>query len=345
VPARPSAQALGVLLVIVSACGFGSGALLVQPLYEQGIDPQVVLYWRFTTAALLAWAFVLLGRRGRASLRALPRRRIAVLALLGAIYVGNSFGFYASLLVVPITLSSIITYIYPALVAVMATRLVRRLEGRRAWLALGISLFGVALALGGVPAGDLPPVWGLALAVASPVIYAAWIVLQSRVAGDRPRRRGADVIDVPPADAQPPIQVPDPAPATAVMTTSTAAVFALLVLVTGGSISPADVPADAWPPLLAIGLVAGAIAMAAFYAGVRRIGGARAALVSTVEPVYTIVMAMLLFGERLTPIQFVGGALVIGAVILAETGRRQDREPREPREPRDSPTVAGAASR
>lgn len=360
VPARPSAQTLGVLLVVVSACGFGSGALFVQPLYDLGMDPQVVLYWRFATAALLAWAYVLMGPRARASLRALPRRRVAVLVVLGAMYVGNSFGFYASLLVVPITLSSIITYIYPALVAVLATRLVRRLEGRRAWLALGISLAGVGLALGGVPDGDLPPAWGLGLAVASPVIYAAWIVLQSRVAGDRPRRRDAAPIDVPPADAQPPVQVPDPAPATAVMTASTAAVFALLVLATGGSVSPLDVPAAAWPPLLAIGLVAGAVAMAAFYAGVRRIGGARAALVSTVEPVYTIVMAMLLFGERLAPIQVLGGSLVIGAVILAETGRRQEPDPREPRdplrattpadpdeprEPRDSPTVAGAEPR
>lgn len=336
---RPSAQTLGVLLVVVSACGFGSGALFVQPLYDRGMDPQVVLYWRFLTAALVAWGFVLVGRGGRASLLALPLRRVVVLALLGAMYVGNSFGFYASLQVVPITLSSIITYIYPALVAVMATRLVRRLEGRRAWLALGISLAGVALALGGVPAGELPPAWGLALAVASPVIYAAWIVIQSRVAGDRPVQRRAAVISLPPADAQPPIHVPDPLPATAVMTTATALVYALLVLVTGGSVSPADVPGGAWLPLLAIGLVAGAIAMAAFYAGVRRIGGARAALISTVEPVYTIFMAMLLFGERLTGVQIVGGALVIGAVILAETGRR------EPRGPREWPTVARAETR
>ncbi|CAN5643284.1 EamA family transporter [soil metagenome] len=335
VPARPSAQTLGVLLVVVSACGFGSGGLFVQPLYAQGMDPQVVLYWRFLTAALLAWVFVLAGRGGLASLRSLPRRMVAVLGLLWAIYVCNSFGFYASLQVVPISLSSIITYIYPALVAVMATRLVRRLEGRRAWLALGISLAGVALALGGVPEGALPPAWGLALAFASPIIYAIWIVLQARVAGDRPLRR-ADAIALPPADAQPPIQIPDPLPATAIMTTATAVVFAGLVLVTGGSVSPMDVPGDAWLPLLAIGLVAGAIAMAAFYAGVRRIGAARAALISTVEPVYTISMAMLLFGERLTGVQLIGGALVIGAVILAETGRR---------EPREWPTVADAETR
>jgi drug/metabolite transporter (DMT)-like permease len=40
-----------------------------------------------------------------------------------------------------------------------------------------------------------------------------------------------------------------------------------------------------------------------------------------VEPVYTIVLAMILFGESLEPAQVVGGALVLAAVILAETGR------------------------
>ena len=65
----------------------------------------------------------------------------------------------------------------------------------------------------------------------------------------------------PPADAQPPTHIPDPLPATAVMTTATAAVFAILVLGTGGSISPLDVPGDAWLPLLSIGLVAGALAI------------------------------------------------------------------------------------
>jgi drug/metabolite transporter (DMT)-like permease len=208
---------------------------------------------------------------------------------------------------------------------VLATRYVRRLEGRRAWVALGLSMLGVAMALGGIPEGALPPLWGLALAFASPLIYGVWIVLQARVAGDRPGRHQerADGIGVgiPPGDAEIVPDSPDPAPATAIMTTATAAVFAVLAIATGGSVAPADVAAEAWVPLLAIGLVSTAFAIQAFYAGVRRIGGARAALVSTIEPVYTIAMAMLLFGEQLTPVQLAGGALVIGAVVLAESGQ------------------------
>jgi drug/metabolite transporter (DMT)-like permease len=320
-----SAQALGIVLVLVSAAGFGSGALFVQPLYDAGMQPLAVLFWRFTTAALFTWGYLLLSARRRSALLALTRRRVAVLLFLGTIYVGNSYAFIASLEVVPITLTEIIAYIYPALVAVLATRFARRLEGRRAWMALGISLAGVALTLGGIPGGEAPPLWGIALAFAHPLIYSLWIIIQARMAGERPRRacRQADeiTVDIPPGDAETPVDGPDPSPAAALMTTATAVVFAAALLGTDGSLSPLDVPVELWPPLLGLGLVATAIAIQTFYAGVRRVGGARAALISTVEPVYAVVLAVLLFGEHLAPIQIVGGAMVIFGVILAETGR------------------------
>ncbi len=323
---RPAARRdgrLGLLLVLVSAAGFGSGALFVQPLFGAGMGPLAVLFWRFATAALFGWAFLLISARRRLALRSLPPRRVLLLLLLGILYVGNSYAFIASLQVVPITLASIMAYLYPAIVAVMATRFLRRLEGRRAWLALGIASAGVVLTVGGIPGGEQPPLWGLALALANPVIYATWIILQARLAGERPSDRGwqAPAMNLPPGDAETAFEGPDPSPAAALMTTATATIYALLLLASGGSVSPAAVPPGVWLPLLGLGLVATAVAIQAFYAGVARIGGARASLVSTVEPVYTVALAMLLFGERLSAMQVAGGALVIAAVILAETSR------------------------
>jgi drug/metabolite transporter (DMT)-like permease len=321
-PSVLSGQAVGILLVLVSAAGFGSGALFVQPLYEADMEPLAVLFWRFTTAALFGWGFLLLSSGRRAALRALPRKRIVVLLFLGAIYVGNSYAFIASLQVVSISLASIIAYLYPAIVAVMATRFLRSLQGRRAWLALAISIVGIALTVGGIPEDELPPLWGLALAFANPVIYATWIILQARLAGERPGTTSAgQQVAIPPGDAETAIDAPEPSPAAALMTTATAVVYAALLLGSGGSISPAEVPGGVWLPLLGLGLVATAIAIQTFYAGVKRVGGARASLISTVEPVYTVALAVVLFGESLTTMQLVGGALVILAVILAETGR------------------------
>ena len=61
------------------------------------------------------------------------------------------------------------------------------------------------------------------------------------------------------------------------------------------------------------------IAIQGFYAGARRIGAAQAALVSTVEPIWTISLAAILFGQVLGPMQLLGGALIIIGVIVAQT--------------------------
>jgi drug/metabolite transporter (DMT)-like permease len=326
-------QLVGVALVLASAVLFGSGPFFANAAFDAGMVALAILAWRFLFAALLSWVLVLATPAGRASLRALTRRRAGALVLLGALYVGNSGTYVGALATVSVSLTSMIVYLYPAMVAVLATWFGRPLVGRRAWVALGISTAGVFLAIGGVPEGEMPPLGGLLLAIASPIIYACWIILSARLAGERPTasRNRSEGPTIPPSDVEG-LATDASAPtgaaaATAMMTSATAAGFALLVLVTGGSLAPSDVPSGAWPALVAFGSCS-ALAVQAFYAGVRRIGGARASLLSTVEPVYTITLATLLFGETLTTVQLVGGALVIGGVILAETGTRRRDETR-----------------
>jgi drug/metabolite transporter (DMT)-like permease len=90
---------------------------------------------------------------------------------------------------------------------------------------------------------------------------------------------------------------------------------------TGAPALPWQVPGHAWPGLIGIGVLATAIAIQAFYAGVGRIGAAQAALVSTLEPVFTVSLAVLLLGERLDNLQMLGAALVVVGVVFAQTGR------------------------
>jgi drug/metabolite transporter (DMT)-like permease len=93
-------------------------------------------------------------------------------------------------------------------------------------------------------------------------------------------------------------------------------------LVTGHPVLPSTIPAAAWGGILGVGLIAGFLAIQAFYAGAARVGAAQASLISTVEPLWTIVWAYLLFGERLEPVQWLGGAMILAGVILAQTRGR-----------------------
>jgi drug/metabolite transporter (DMT)-like permease len=300
-------RAFGVALVLISACGFGSGGLFAQPVYAAGVGWQTLSAWRFGFGALLAWAWVLAWPERRRTLRLLDRRTALVAVALGVLYTGNSGTYYAGLETVSVSLSSLIVYIYPAVVAVLAVRMGRRLEGRRPWLALGLALSGVVLAVGGIPAGEVPSAAGLALIVASPLIYSIWIVLSARLSGERPETTGSD------SDGG-----ADAAAATALMMTGTAAAYWLSGLVLGVPLRPDQIPTAAWPGLVGVGVVATFIAIQTFYAGARRVGAAQAALISTVEPIWTISLAALIFGQTLQPIQLAGGALIIVGVLVAQ---------------------------
>ena len=298
---------IGIVLVLVSACAFGSGGLFAQPVYDTGVGWHTLSAWRFGFGALCAWLWCLAWSERRRGLRLLNRRTVGVAVALGILYTGNSGTYYAGLETVPVSLAALIVYIYPAVVAVLSLRYGRRLEGRRAWFALGLALVGVALALGGIPDDALPPITGLILIVVSPLIYSVWIILSARLSGERKETVG----DASDAGA-------DAAAATALMMTGTAATYWLTGLVFGVPLAPTEIPSAAWPGLVGVGVVATFVAIQTFYAGARRVGAAQAALVSTIEPFYTIALAAILFGESLAPMQLAGGALIILGVLIAQ---------------------------
>jgi drug/metabolite transporter (DMT)-like permease len=331
---------IGLALVVVSACGYGSGGLFAKPVYASGVDWLTLMTWRFLLAAVLSWLWLAAWPANRRALKTLSRRRVGILVALGVFFVGNTATYYAALESVDVSLTALIVYLYPALVAVLSIRWGRRLEGRRPWLALVIATAGVTLAVGGIDATVMPPLLGLALAVLSPIWYAVYIVLSARLAGERPtapagRERGDSQTAVPhESESVPPSEETDPAPASAVMMTATFVAYVAIVAAAGRPVlDPGAIPAEAWLGVLGIGIVSTAIAVQTFYAGARRLGAAQASLVSTVEPVYTIALATLLLGEVLSPIQLVGGVLVIAGVILAQTARpvRDAGDPREVR--------------
>ncbi|HLB45229.1 MAG TPA: DMT family transporter [Candidatus Limnocylindrales bacterium] len=312
---------LGIGLVVISACGFGSGALFAKPIYAHGVDWMTLLAWRFVFAAALSWGWLLLWPGQRRALRALSRRRVLVLLALGIFYMGNTGAYYAGLETVDASLAALIVYLYPALVAVMSIRFARRLEGRHAWFALALATAGVALAVGGINPAHAPPLHGLVIMICSPLVYAVWIVLAARLSGER--RADGDATAPPPHDSEATASTEptDSAPTAAIMLTATAVGWMSAALFFGRPVLPGQVPTDAWWALFGIGLLATAVAMQAFYAGARRIGAAQASLASTVEPVYTITLAALLLHESLTPIQILGGIMVIMGVFIAQTGQ------------------------
>ena len=318
----------GIALVVVSAFAFGSGGLFAQPVYDAGVDWLTLMAWRFGIAGSLAWLLLLTRPSARAALRRLSRPALLGAVGLGIFYLSNTATYYAGIAVVPLSLAALIVYIYPPVVAVLALKLGRPLQGRRAWSALGIAVAGVVLAVGGIDASAVPPIGGLLLVIVSPLFYSVWIILAARHSGERSDRTGHGSEDG--ADA---------AVTGAIMLSATGIAYWAINLAIGHPVLPSTIPAAAWPGILGVGVIAGFLAIQAFYAGAARVGAAQASLISTVEPLWTIVWAFLLFDERLAPVQWVGGAMILAGVILAQTRGRTGTASRDEPPPLPLPAV------
>lgn len=308
------ARLVGIALVVAAAVGYGSGGLFARPAYAAGANWLTVMAWRFGIAMALSWVLVALRPQTRAAVRGMAPRTIATTLGLGVMLVLQSGTYYAAIETVPISLAGLLTSIYQPAVAFLSVWIGQPLQGRRAWLALALTVTGMVLAVGGIKTGAMPPLGGLLLAIAAPLFYAVWIVIAARHSGETRHATGAESG-----------RTNDAFATGAILVTGTSAAYWMMALVTGNPVLPVDVPAAAWPGMLGCALASGFIAPQAFYAGAKRVGGAQAALISTVEPLYTILAAGIVLGEVLTFPQWLGAVLIIGGVVLSQTRGRAAR--------------------
>ncbi len=275
----------------VSACAFGALAILAKVAYASGAEPVAVLCARFGIAAVCMVALMV--ARGE---RFPTGRVLAVLALLGGVgYVGQSLSFFTAARLVPASLASLLLYVYPAIVAVLAAVFLRqRLAGVRL-LALLLALAGCALTVGRADGGQ--PL-GIALALVSASFYACYIIVGSRV--------------TPHAGA---------IPSSTVVICSAALVYGLLALA-----RRPDFPGDAagWVAVVSLAMLSTVVAIVTFFAGLERVGPADASTISALEPLVTVALATAVLGESVTIAQLAGGALILTAVVvLARSGRQR----------------------
>ncbi len=85
-----------------------------------------------------------------------------------------------------------------------------------------------------------------------------------------------------------------------------------------------------WPVNTAgwLGIVAAGVGIAVgllcFFASFRYLSPVRATMLSNAEPLLSIVLAAVILGQWLSPVQWLGAAIMIGAIVLFEAAGRHD---------------------
>jgi drug/metabolite transporter (DMT)-like permease len=289
--AQAGAEGRGLVLCLVAAVAFGAGAVVGATALGAGIDLLVFLTARFGLAAVALWALVL-----RSGARPSWRTAIAGLLLGAVLFAPESGLFFASLGRIDASLAALVVYVYPGLVAVAAVATGRERLTVRQVGSLVVASAGVAIVLAGAGAGAVDPL-GVALALGAAVAYAGYVL-----AGDRV------------------VAAADPLALAALVCTGAAVAFAG-GWGAGGAPAPGGTPL-AWALVGLMALGCTVVPMAALLGGVRRVGPSTASIVATAEPLVTATLAMLVVGDRLAPVQWLGAALVVGAVLCLRAPSR-----------------------
>jgi drug/metabolite transporter (DMT)-like permease len=264
--------------------------------YDAGATVGTLLAVRFLLAAALFWLLLVL-RSEVANVRRIPRRDLTLALALGGVgYAAQAGAYFAALSRMDASLLSLLLYTFPAMVTVAAVALGRERVDPRRLAALGLAGSGLMLVLASAGAGTLDPA-GCALGLLAALVYTAYILVSDGVSG----RMRPDLL--------------------AALVCSGAAVTLTAGSALLGELRPGELTAAGWSWLICLAVVSTVGAIVLFFAGLRRVGPSSAAILASVEPVVTVVLAYLVFGETLGAAQVAGGALVLGSVLVLHAPR------------------------
>ncbi len=278
----------GIAWIVVSASGFGAMAIFAKLAYADGVSLTTMLLLRFAIAgALLAvW--------GSAQKMRWPHGRdLLWLMAMGAVgYVGQAYCYFAALQYASAGMVGLLLYLYPALVTLLSALIYRRRIGAARAIAVSTALAGTALTV----SGDLvtQPL-GIVFGIAGAAIYSLYILAGERVMP----RVGA-------------------LPAATVVMLAAAIIYAIAAGVEGLALPRSS---QGWLAVWGIAFFSTLLAILGFFKGVEKLGAADASTFSTLEPLITIGLAIVVLGESVSALQLAGGAMILTAVIyLARHG-------------------------
>lgn len=262
--------------------------------YSTGATTWQLLTFRFLLSCSI---LLLVDVFRRVASPATPRQRAAASLLGITAYAGQAFLYFSAIQRIGAGLSAILLYLYPALVVLAVWLIDRKAPGRLQAFSVGLAFAGTTLiSLDGAGRVD---VTGVACAVGASIVYTGYIMASARLL------RSLD-----------PIQA-----ATSIFLGAAVAFVAALPLQTG-PIVPAD--PRFWEATLALSGLCTLLPVLAMFEAIARIGVARTALLSTIEPVVAVVLGILFLDERFDFRQLAGAALVLVSIGILEGFRRPD---------------------
>lgn len=300
-PSSTRTQAIGAVMYLVAAFLFALNGSVAKAQIEAGLSAAQVTEIRTLGCAVLLLIFLAITKP--ASLR-VHRSEIPFLLLFGVLaYAMTPFLFFLSVELLPVAIAALLAFLAPVLVALWLRFVKKEPVGKGIWVALVLVVGGLLLVSqvwSGMTLSPLGVFYGLLTAAA----LAAYLLLGEEGA----RRR--DVMSLAFWGF-----------AIATVTWSILApwwAFPWDLLSTTTSMFDGAVTGIPVWSLVVLMIVISVVPFVLVLMSLQRIGAQRGGILGTTEPIWAALIAFVLLGEIITPVQGLGGIIVLAGVIVAE---------------------------
>jgi drug/metabolite transporter (DMT)-like permease len=300
-PSSTRTQAIGAVMYLVAAFLFALNGSVAKAQIEAGLSAAQVTEIRTLGCAVLLLIFLAITKP--ASLR-VRRSEIPFLLLFGVLaYAMTPFLFFLSVELLPVAIAALLAFLAPVLVALWLRFVKKEPVGKGIWVALVLVVGGLLLVSqvwSGMTLSPLGVFYGLLTAAA----LAAYLLLGEEGA----RRR--DVMSLAFWGF-----------AIATVTWSILAPWWAfpwdLLSSTTSMFDGAVTGIPVWS-LVVLMIVISVVPFVLVLMSLQRIGAQRGGILGTTEPIWAALIAFVLLGEIITPVQGLGGIIVLAGVIVAE---------------------------
>ena len=282
----------GYLCGIGAAVCYGTNPLGALYLYEDGINANSVLFYRFALAVVMLGMLMAARRK---SLK-VSRRELSLLCALGVVFSTSSITLYFSFCFMDAGIASTLLFVYPVMVAViMALLFKERLPA--------VSVFAIMLALSGIAmlyrgdGGATLSTRGVMLVMFSSLSYAVYIVVVNK----------------------------SPLRMSSMKLTFYVLFFGMLTVLTNSFITGLHIQMlttpRMWSCAFMLALLPTVFSLVLMTISVHETGSTPTAVMGALEPLTAVVIGVAVFGEQLTPRLAAGIVLILTAVIMIIAGK------------------------
>ena len=286
----------GYALAALAAAAYGTNPAFAIPLYDQGMNPNSVLLFRYVMGLpLLA---LLMAARGTGF--RLPKGETGLTAVLGILMALSSLTLFESYRYMNSGVASTLLFVYPIMVAVMMIFFVH--ERFRAAVAICLVVMGAGLVMLMKPqGGESVSLLGVLLVMVSALTYALYIVMVN--VSKRVRK----------------------IPTTKLLFHVLAwGCLVYVVMIPMGSELTLPAKGSGWLNLAALAIIPTVFSLACTTRAIQLIGSTPTAILGALEPLSAVVLSITVLGQDITGREIIGGVLIVVATLMVIADKSVD---------------------